>query len=76
MMKKILFTMMAAGVMASGAVAQDSGAKTTEEKGAEGAKDIAKLLKDQLIEVDGEKVKPAKLDEGMEYYLVYHSASW
>ena len=55
---------MAAGLIA-GAVAQDAKPK-----------DVAKLLKDQLVAVDGDTVKAAKLEEGMDYYLVYHSASW
>ena len=86
MKKKLLFTMMTAGLMA-GAIAQDeakkeAGAAIGGDKAAAAAeeavkaKDLGKLLKDQLIKVEGEKVEPAKLEEGMEYYLVYHSASW
>jgi len=83
-MKKTLFTLFTAGLIA-GAHAQDE-VKTGDEKGADIAavaaeeaakpKDVVALLKDQLIVADGEKVKDAALEEGMEYYLVYHSASW
>ena len=81
-MKKTLFVMMTIGLVA-GASAQDAvkeaDAKGSKETGKEEKAEstgIAKLLKDQLIKIEGEEVKPAKLKEGMEYYLVYHSASW
>ena len=82
MMKKYLFVMMSFGLMAGGAMAQEAGAKIGGDAVDEAAvdeampKDVAKLLEEQLIVADGDEVKPAKLDKGMEYYLVYHSASW
>lgn len=81
MMKKCLFVMMSIGVMAGSAMAQEAGAKIeAEPAGADAdaviSKDVAKLLDEQLIVADGEGVKAAKLEKGMDYYLVYHSASW
>jgi hypothetical protein len=86
MMKKCLFVMMSAGLMASGALAQDAVPEAGAKIGGDSAavagideampKDVAKLLEAQLVVADGDEVKAAKLDKGMEYYLVYHSASW
>ncbi len=82
MMKKCLFVMMSIGVIAGGAMAQEAGAKiegaAADAAGADAviSKDVAKLLDEQLIVADGEGVKAAKLEKGMEYYLIYHSASW
>jgi hypothetical protein len=82
MMKKNLFVtmMMSVGLLAI-ADAQEAGAKLELKPAAEAGgeaepKDLAKLLKDQLIAVDGDKVAEAKFEDGMDYYLVYHSASW
>ena len=85
-MKKTLITMALAAGMAVSAGAQDEKKDTGAAIGGDEAgaaaekavksKDLATLLKDQLIVADGEKTKAAKFDEGMEYYLVYHSASW
>ena len=85
-MKKTLFTMMLAAGMVANAGAQDEKKEAGAAIGGDAAaaaaedavksKDLATLLKDQLIVADGEKTKATKLEEGMEYYLVYHSASW
>jgi len=85
-MKKILFTMAVAsligGVQAQEAneenPAAERGAIAAAEGAPAGAKavDVVKALAGQLIVADGEKLKAAGLEEGMEYYLVYHSASW
>ena len=81
MMKKWLFVMISIGVMAGGAMAQEAGAQIEREPAGADAdavisKDVATLLDEQLIVADGEGVKAAKLEKGMDYYLVYHSASW
>ena len=84
MMKRTLFAMMTAAGLVAAANAQDEGKEAGAEIGgdakaaekSESGGDIGKLLKDQLIKIEGEKATAAKFDEGMEYYLVYHSASW
>ena len=82
MMRKTLFTMMCAAGMVAGAFAQNDSREAAVDAAAAAAenalksKDLAKLLKGQLIVADGEKTKAAEFEEGMEFYLVYHSASW
>ena len=84
MMKKILVTLAFAG-LAGAAQAQDEGKKDKPAGGVgavpvaraeQKAVDVVKTLKDQLITVDGDEVEDAELEEGMDYYLVYHSSSW
>ncbi|MGI9241602.1 MAG: hypothetical protein ACR2RV_12440 [Verrucomicrobiales bacterium] len=80
MMKTSLIVMMVSSGLVAGAIGQDTGAKVdgAAAVGIDEAmpKDVTKLLDEQLIVADGEKVKATKLEKGMEYYLVYHSASW
>lgn len=80
-MKKILFTMAAAGLI--GSVQAQDAKEEKPEAGAIGAvvgearpQNVVKALNDLLIVADGEEVKGAQLETGMDYYLVYHSASW
>ena len=81
MMKIVLLTLAAAGLI-GGAHGQDvkkgeAGALAAQtEAGERGAVDVVKTLKDLLIVADGEGVKTATLEEGRDFYLVYHSASW
>jgi hypothetical protein len=72
MMKIVLFTLAAVGLI-GGAYGQD--AKQGEAGGSD-AVDVVKTLKDLLIVADGEEVKAAELEEGKDFYLIYHSASW
>ena len=81
-MKKRLFAMLTIGLLATagaqeGEVKKEAGSAIAGEPAAAGGEqDMVKLLKDQLIVVDGEKVEAAELEAGKEFYLVYHSASW
>ena len=73
--------MMVSSGLVAGAIGQDAGAggdgaAATASIGEAMPQDVAKLLDEQLIVADGEKVKAAKLEKGMEFYVVYHSASW
>ena len=81
-MKKTIFALMLSTGLALAVEAQESGAEIGGDAAAVAAenavksKDLVTLLKDQLIVADGEETKAAKLEEGMDFYLVYHSASW
>jgi hypothetical protein len=81
MMKIVLFTLAAVGLI-GGVYGQDAkqgeaGALAARsEAGGSDAVDVVKTLTDLLIVADGEEVKEAELEEGKDFYLVYHSASW
>ncbi|MEM7014703.1 MAG: hypothetical protein AAF585_24845 [Verrucomicrobiota bacterium] len=40
------------------------------------AEDVAAALKGKLIEVKDGEVQDATIPDNMEYYVLYHSASW
>ena len=69
---------MAAGLLVA-ANAQEAAEKDAKVEVVEEAKkpsELGALMKDQLIEIKDDKEQPAEFVEGMEYYVVYHSASW
>ncbi len=47
-----------------------------EEKSDKKSNKITNSLKGKLIELKGDKVTEGKISSSMDYYVLYHSASW
>ena len=47
-----------------------------EEKSDKKSNKITNSLNGKLIELNGDKVTEGKISSSMDYYVLYHSASW
>ena len=80
MMKRVITTLGIFAVGISLAGADDKDSKKTKKAETESSEKVAAkvpaALKGKLIELKDGKIQEAEIATGVDYYVLYHSASW
>ena len=74
--KQFISIFLAIVALAIPSLGEEKSNKKSDKKSDKKSNKITNSLKGKLIELKGDKVTEGKISSSVDYYVLYHSASW